>query len=497
MARRPPSCYRPLTGAALLLLLAAPGCRRAFPPAAAGETVAVVRVVKTSALPDPAKNPYGDCLVVLKGSVERVESGAAVSGDLLLALWGFRDRTVQPAAAFRPGMQIRVRLTPWAKVSKEIESLQQMDDVGEYTLPLYFAPEVSSAGAGDAGALRSGDETAAAARRRAMDADLARIEALKSRHGGDYAPWKRELAPLRSALLAKMAASREPLAARGERLGENHFLVFQNQDRSFAPAVATLVRLREELARRGTDLVVVPIPWKEEVIAPLFTDGVPDDGVLVPDRVAILEALLRADIETVDLFPPWREGVLAGEPVFFETVDVHPADRGVQIAAHAIAARLERYRLPRTESFVTRRITFSPPETERTFPAGSVLQATQVLRQDGRSLGEGTASPLLVIGDCFVFGPGSWGAEDAGPVAHLAKELGFVPASLGQSGGASHIMVTLARKGPAFLEGRRVAVFLAFVQYFFVPSWHEEPGSPYQWTVVALPRPGEPAVPAG
>jgi hypothetical protein len=452
--------------------------------------------VKTSALPDPAKNPYGDCLVILKGAVERVESGPALPGDLLLALWGFRDRTVQPAAAFRPGLRIRVRLKRWAEVPKEIESLQQMDDVGEYSLPLYFAPEASPAGETGAAAPRPGDGETAAARRRAIDADLARIEALKSRHGGDYAAWKRELAPLRASIQAKMSASREPLAERGQRLGEAHFLVFQGEDRSFAPAIAMLVRLREELARRGTDLVVVPIPWKEEVIAPLFADGIPDDGVLVPDRVALLEALLRADVETVDLFPPWRAGVLAGEPVFFEAVDIHPADRGVQIAAHAIALRLERYRFGRAASFVTRRTTFSPPETERTFPKGSVLEATQVLREDGGSLGDGADSPVLAIGDCFVFGAGSWGAPDSGPVAHLARELGFVPASLAQSGGASHIMVMLARKGPAFLEGRRVAVYLAFVQYFFVPSWHEEPGSPYQWTIVPLPRPGEAAVPA-
>ena len=480
VARRPPSRAPSLSRrAALVFALLAPGCRRAAPPPATGDTVAVLRIVKTSALPDPKKNPYGDCLVIAKASVERVESGRAVAGAVLVALWGFRDRAVQPAAAFRPEMRIRARLIPWAEVSKDIERLQQVDDVAEYALPLYFAKEATI------------DGEAAAARKRAMDADLARIGALKSRHGGDYDAWRGELAGIQSELLRKMREAPEPLASKGQRLGEAAFLQYDTMAHTFDPALAMLVKLRDELSRRGTDLVVVPIPWKEEVIAPLFVPGVPEDGVLVPGRVALLEALLRADIEVVDLFPAWRHGVLAGEPVFYEAVDVHPADHGVQLMTRTIAERLSRYRFERTGSFLTRPVTFSPPESQTTFPKGTRLTATEVSRADGRSLGDGGASPVLVIGDCFVAGP--LGAPEAGPVSHLARELGIVPASLEQAGGGAHMMVTLARKGPAFLEGRRVCIFLSFLQYFFVPVAPEGPGSPYHWTVVALPRPGEPA----
>jgi hypothetical protein len=492
VARRPPSRAASLSRRSpLVFALLVLGCRRAAPPPATGDTVAVLRIAKTSALPDPKKNPYGDCLIIAKASVERVESGRPAAGTVLVALWGFRDRTVQPAAAFLPEMRIRARLIPWAEVSKDIERLQQVDDVGEYALPLYFAKEAAPAGEPRGGASGAGDGKAAAERKRAMDADLARLGALKSRHGGSYDAWRGELAGIRSELLRKMTEAPEPLASKGQRLAEPYFLQYDTNERTFDPALAMLVKLRDELSRRGTDLVVMPIPWKEEVIAPLFLPGVPEDGVLVPGRVALLEALLRADIEVVDLFPAWRRGVLAGEPVFYEAVDVHPADRGTQLMARAVAERLSRYRFEKAGSFVTRPVTFSPPESQTTFPKGTRLTATEVSRADGRSLGDGGASPVLVIGDCFVAGP--VGAPDAGPVSHLARELGLVPASLEQAGGGAHMMVTLARKGPAFLEGRRVCVFLSFLQYFFVPLAPEGPGSPYHWTVVALPRPGEPA----
>ncbi len=466
------------------------GCRKPEAPAprstsqvpAAARAVLTAEVLKNSKLPDPSRAPYPDCLTVLKVRAGAIESGGPLPDEFLVAAWGFRDRVLQAPAGFAVGDRLRLELKPFRDVSPEIERIQQVDDVREFQLPLYWAVSAEKIPQGEP----------AASRAASMKADIDRIEAELKHHGGDWERWHQSLEPLRRDLAAR-AESGHGIVVQGSRcLASPESLAYRLGPAAFTPepAVRMLVRLRDELKKRGADLIVLPMPSKELALAPFLSASAPADRIVAPYYEAVYLDLLEHDIETVDVLPEWIRAVEEGETVFHAAPDVHPADVGVRIAARALARRLARYGFPPEAppgGFATRKVSFTVPKGATGFPPGYQAEATQVLGADGSPIETPHDSPILIIGDCFVLVPEELGVAGASLPSQLAKEIGVRPTILAESGGAARIMVKLSRKGAGFLRHRRVVVFVGYADYFFVP-WEGDPGGARDWVVIDLPE---------
>jgi SGNH hydrolase-like domain, acetyltransferase AlgX len=115
------------------------------------------------------------------------------------------------------------------------------------------------------------------------------------------------------------------------------------------PTAAALRTIHEELSRAHLPLVVVAMPmpldlepaeqtWRkvvEDALAPLPAD----------DEARWLEAFRDAQVSSVDLFPVFRNDLRsAGHRPLYGSDEAHLTPHGRAVAAHAIAAGLERLR---------------------------------------------------------------------------------------------------------------------------------------------------------
>ncbi len=106
-----------------------------------------------------------------------------------------------------------------------------------------------------------------------------------------------------------------------------------------APAYAVVLESLERLHRlardRGTRVLMIFLPNKEEVYLPLL-------GAAVADSAAALrQAFDGRDVGYLDLTPLFRERAAAGRRLFFES-DGHPNAEGHALIADAVRRRLER-----------------------------------------------------------------------------------------------------------------------------------------------------------
>jgi len=143
------------------------------------------------------------------------------------------------------------------------------------------------------------------------------------------------------------------LASYGDRpmvfLNEGIDSAFRSfEDRGGITVVETIERVEKWFADRGVKLIVVLIPDKYEVFrdrlepdpAPLVADA-PDS----PVTTEFARALAARGIEVVDLRPRFiAEQKRTGQarPMIYRADDTHWSDRGIRIAAEAIAERLDR-----------------------------------------------------------------------------------------------------------------------------------------------------------
>lgn len=121
---------------------------------------------------------------------------------------------------------------------------------------------------------------------------------------------------------------------------ENHAAAIASGDTDFRRVLDLLTRLQGMVRGDGGEMVVVMFPTKQEIHLPLLARQAPD--LVNP----FLDAFERRDIPYIDLAPPLRDRVAAGEHLFFE-LDIHPNDEGYRVIAEILADRLKRYLSPR------------------------------------------------------------------------------------------------------------------------------------------------------
>ncbi len=102
------------------------------------------------------------------------------------------------------------------------------------------------------------------------------------------------------------------------------------------------VQFRKDLEARGADLIVMPLAPTPFFATHLVVDGVGPETEIYPGWTRMMLQLLEADIEVIDTVDEFRAE--ADNDLLISWVnDFHTGSRGRQIAAQALARRLQRY----------------------------------------------------------------------------------------------------------------------------------------------------------
>jgi hypothetical protein len=291
---------------------------------------------------------------------------------------------------------------------------------------------------------RQPEARAVAARAEAIRRDATAILAECQRvAGGDWDKWRRDTAPYRDNLKAKIDAlsgpahpenaNRPPLLWTLE--GLNGFPLFEAGPRVYLNALyddrsldefrkdRAVVAAHRWLRERGIDLIFVPVPKMVEVYPEHFLDPCPADGIIAPHIRQALWALLNDGVEVVDGLRLFRAVRDTDAEYLYNTADSHWAPRGMRVMAKEIADRIERYNfgararygLPIVRTapgqYVFMDLTaqigaygmevLSPEQRKRAGRAQTTAQV-EVRMSDGRRPPEDPKSPVHVIGHSYV-----------------------------------------------------------------------------------------------
>ena len=463
------------------------------------------RVEQISSLPNPKRSPYPDCLVTARIRVEKVWSGSAELDSILIAMWGFRNRKYVSLGKYLPGDLVHLDIVPFADVP-EVESIQRVDDITDLDLDMYWAVAVSNmsdsvtepANPSAKRANKQRDKTRTTVvtapsehiknrQQAAIQRELKQIQMLLDKHGGSWEAWHEHLQPVRDKLRSYDIVEQESWASLPLPFcrSDAFDLIPESQGGLLKvdAQVAMLIDLHERLAGQGIDLIVVPLPFREELALHKVLDDYPDEPAPVPYRMKVLHDLLDAGVEVINVLPKFFDRWNDYELFYYPGCNDHPADGALKLLATLIRERLERYQFKSLTNGVQPRLTRQRVAFEHT---NESLFATQVLGEDGTMVSNrDKTSPVLLVGDSYTRYPfrsyfGSIVSADL--ASQLAYELGFPLYNYTVSAAAPILYQVLARAPKQLLAGRRVCLLVYSAYYPLVRT--EDRG--WNWEILDL-----------
>jgi hypothetical protein len=250
-----------------------------------------------------------------------------------------------------------------------------------------------------------------------------------------------------------------------------------------------VLSFRDELAKRGIQLLVMPAPNKASVYPEMLAARA--GGASLPVNRTTRDVLARfkqEGIEVVDLFELYAEARReSASSEYYLAQDSHWSPQGMRLAAETVASRLldlgwvergaARYRATpvpvQRYGDVLKMIRV--PQVEGLYEPQQ-MNCTQVVdAESGRPYADDPNSPVLVLGDSFLRIYERDEPYSGGFVAHLAKELGFGLSSIISDGGASTLVRQHLARKPTLLKGKKVVVW-EFVERdirFGTEGWQE------------------------
>ena len=237
-----------------------------------------------------------------------------------------------------------------------------------------------------------------------------------------------------------------------------------------------IISFRDQLAARGIQLLVVPVPNKESIYPEMLTRRAEGMGVALCRQTRKLFRRLEASgVETVNLFEVFQKAKeergehRVGD--LYLAQDSHWSPTGVQLAAKAVAQTiLERaWVKPGTVDYDERPVRvrrlgdvptmLQVPQLERRLPPED-FSCIQVVRRDDGAFYEGKPdSEVLVLGDSCLRIYEQDEPRAAGFVAHLARELRRPLTSIINDGGASTLVRQELHRRPELLANKKVVIW--------------------------------------
>ena len=244
----------------------------------------------------------------------------------------------------------------------------------------------------------------------------------------------------------------------------------------FQDPFAAVIDFHGQLADRGIQLLVVPVPGKASIY-PERVSSRADPGKIADSShtLEFISRLNNAGIPTIDLFETFHREPLrdrstkGGHHYLFQ--DTHWTPEGAELAAQVVAERVlrEGWVTAGSKEYVQKPVPVArrsdilrmarSASIERLFPPQEVTCRQVVESDSGNLYQDDPDSPLLVLGDSFLRIYQTDDPKAAGFLAHLARNLKRPVASIVNDGGASTLVRQQLRRNPDLLEGKKLVVW--------------------------------------
>jgi len=333
---------------------------------------------------------------------------------------------------------------------------------------------------------------------RVLDRDSSfRLQTLASLEGS--CPANAETAKFRTALeetLAKLPKEQNAWATAGASPAETFLWFRRNANYLLADKITgqdslhnplpRLLELKNYLDSIGVQLLVVPVPVKEEIYGERLVAGTPADLCVNPAGREFTREMLAAGLDVLDIYPALMAAKAGDEPPHFsyQRYDTHWALPGMLAAMEQLAARVTQYAwygdagaqpgsLNMQETTTMREgdlVAHLPDADKAKYPADT-LPVMKILKGAEPYKG-GKNAPILLMGDSFTGVFESVDQKSGGPGSLLAYATGLdvqVLTSWGGGPGVYHRMMKMKKD----MQSKRLVIYMMTARDF----WQ----SPMEW----------------
>jgi alginate O-acetyltransferase complex protein AlgJ len=320
-----------------------------------------------------------------------------------------------------------------------------------------------------------------------------RFAAELTAHGGDYSGWARENASAYNVVKAMM--DKLPADQMGVE-GIDGWLFFRKEmtymlggDLSKQPdgknPLPPIMEFHKLCTQHGIDLLFVAVPNKSDVYFEKISVALSQNTNFAnPYGRKFLRDLQESGVEVIDLLPRFLKAKLDDQKSFealYQKYDTHWTNRGLQIAAAAIAERIKEYQWFTDAkksglSYLIHDTTFSRqgdivdklPENRRGDYPPVILQASQIRTPDGRLFKQNNpVAPILLIGDSFTGVFEIVDCKSAGVGANIAA-LTSLPVDIITSwGGGPLVREKMLRSRSNDLGHKRLIIYMMVARDLF------------------------------
>jgi SGNH hydrolase-like domain, acetyltransferase AlgX len=307
---------------------------------------------------------------------------------------------------------------------------------------------------------------------------------LNEQGDGSWAKWMAKLAPTHAALKKRLKGVPPKVKALA---GQDGFFFFRNdlsyvsggdleRQRAGKNPLPIILEFKKLLDEQGVDFLFVPVPTKLEIYPEKLDPEMKDVAgqVLNPAFRKLVESLGKQGVEVVDLLPALlrAKGDDAKEGLLFQRQDTHWTDRGLQLTAGLLAARVKKYPwyaelAKHKQTYGERETSFTRfgdlhsrlPEAEQKKYEPETLVAHQVMA-GAEPYDDDPDSPIVLLGDSFTGVYQLTDAQHAGVSAHLARGVSY-PLDLVMSyGGGPNVRQKLMRRGVEALGQKKLVIWM-------------------------------------
>ncbi|MCQ2125641.1 MAG: hypothetical protein MJZ25_15820 [Fibrobacter sp.] len=247
-----------------------------------------------------------------------------------------------------------------------------------------------------------------------------------------------------------------------------------------------MVELKQYLDSLGIQLLVVPVPVKEEIYGEKIVPGTAADLCVNPEGRAFTQELLEAGIDVLDIYPALMAAKAGDEPPHysFQRYDTHWALPGELAAMELLASRVTQYswyeesgaqpgslNLQETNTLREGDLVAHLPDSEKAKYPADTLNVMKVYKGTETYKG-GKNAPILLMGDSFTGVFESVDQKSGGPGSLLAYATGLdvqVATSWGGGPGVRSRMMKMKKD----MQSKRLVIYMMTARDF----WQ----SPMEW----------------
>ena len=244
-----------------------------------------------------------------------------------------------------------------------------------------------------------------------------------------------------------------------------------------------MIELKQYLDSMNVQLLVVPVPVKEEIYADMLVKGTPADLCVNVNGREFIREMLAAGIDVLDLYPSLMAARSGDDAPHYsyQRYDTHWALPGMLAAMEQLASRVTQYSwyadanpqpgsLVMKDTVVLREgdLVAHLPDKEKSKYAADTLAGMKIYKGDKAYKG-GKNAPILLMGDSFTGVFESVDQKSGGPGSLLAYATGLDVQVLTSWGGGPGVRARLKKMKKDMLSKRLVIYMMTARDYWQSP----------------------------